>query len=77
MILRCCSCQSPGGTCKTFRMCENPRPWRNGQVLRHGLLECAACKKLFNRDVNAASNIYLAAACAMQGEPRPQYLSRS
>ena len=34
-----CRCSACGGECKTFRACENPRPYRTGSVLRHGLVQ--------------------------------------
>jgi hypothetical protein len=35
MSCRCSHCESDDGICKTFRECENPRPWRNNRILRH------------------------------------------
>ena len=73
-----CRCSRCGGECKTFRWCQNPRPWRRdaGNILRHGLLKCKTCNRLWNRDVNAASNIWKVATCAIRGEERPEYLRR-
>ena len=51
-----CRCSACGGECKTSRVCENPRPYRTGSVLRHGLVKCTTCSRLWNRDTNAASN---------------------
>jgi hypothetical protein len=35
------------------------------------------CGRLWNRDTNAASNIYNIARCAQQGLERPDYLRRA
>jgi transposase len=72
-----CRCSACGGECKTFRKCENPRPHRTGSVLRHGLVKCNTCSKLWNRDTNAASNMLKIAKSAIRGEPRPDYLRRA
>ena len=76
-----CRCSACGGECKTFRVCENPRPYRTGSVLRHsvlrhGLVSCVTCSRLWNRDTNAASNIWKIAKSAIRGEARPDYLRR-
>ena len=71
-----CRCSACGGKCKTFRVCENPRPFQTGHVLRHGLVKCATCSRLWNRDTNAASNIWKIAVSAIRGEERPDYLRR-
>jgi hypothetical protein len=70
---RCCKCQ---GECEKFRTCENPRPWKNDIILRHGLIRCKTCKVLWNRDENGACNIYKIAGCAIKGKVRPKYLTR-
>ena len=72
-----CRCSACGSECKTFRVCENPRPYRTGSVLRHGLVKCKTCSRLWNRDTNAASNIWKIAASAIRGESRPDYLRRA
>jgi hypothetical protein len=72
-----CRCSACGGECKTFRVCENPRPYRTGSVLRHGLVKCKTCSRLWNRDTNAASNIWKIAVSAIRGEERPDYLRRA
>jgi hypothetical protein len=72
-----CRCSACSGECKTFRWCENPRPFRTGSVLRHGLVKCKTCSRLWNRDTNAASNIWKIAASAIRGEERPDYLRRA
>ena len=75
-----CRCSGEGcaGECTTFKECENPRPWRKGEmIMRHGLLKCKTCAKLWNRDTNASRNIYKIAYSAIKREPRPSYLCRS
>eukprot|EP00835_Amoeboradix_gromovi_P005662 NODE_556_length_6708_cov_0.674837.p3 type:complete len:135 gc:universal NODE_556_length_6708_cov_0.674837:5168-4764(-) len=70
---RCSAC-SEHGVCSKFRECDNPRPYREGRILRHGLVKCQTCSRLWNRDVNAASNIWKIASRAIQGLARPDYL---
>ena len=72
-----CRCSGCCGECKTFRNCENPRPYRSGRILRHGLVKCKTCSRLWNRDTNAASNIWKVAMSAIRGEERPDYLRRA
>ena len=43
----------------------------------HGLLRCKTCKKYWNRDVNASSNIWKIAYNAINGMERPEYLRRA
>ena len=45
-------------------------------IICHGLVKCKECHVLWNRDVNAASNIYKIAKNALNGLERPAYLSR-
>jgi len=71
---RCSACQ---GECATFRKCKNPRPWRSEEViLRHGLVMCKTCSRLWNRDTNASINIWKIAKSAINGLERPEYLKR-
>ena len=72
-----CRCSACEGECKTFRFCENPRPWKNNIILRHGLLKCKTCSRLWNRDMNASLNIHKIVQEAIAGRERPAYLSRS
>ena len=72
-----CRCSHCHGECETFRVCKNPRPYRDGSIKRHGLVKCKTCSRLWNRDTNAASNIWKIAMCAILGKPRPEYLCRS
>lgn len=72
-----CRCSACEGTCETFRHCKNPRPWKNNTIIRHGLLECKTCLRLWNRDMNASFNIYKIIQEAIAGRSRPEYLTRS
>ena len=72
-----CRCSACEGECKVFRKCPNPRPWRNETILRHGLLKCQLCSRLWNRDHNASRNIHKICVTAVSGEDRPDYLKRS
>ena len=72
-----CRCSKCHGECEKFRMCKNPRPWKNKEtILRHGLLMCKTCKGLWNRDVNSATNIYRIAKNTINAIERPKYLCR-
>jgi hypothetical protein len=69
--------QIVGGECTTFRKCQNPRPWRKEEsIIRHGLLMCQTCRKLWCRDTNAALNIWEIMNSAKNEVDRPQYLMR-
>jgi transposase len=72
-----CRCSACSGECEKFRICKNPRPNRSGNILRHGLIKCKTCSRLWNRDTNAASNIWKIAMSAIRGEERPEYLQRA
>jgi transposase len=81
---RCHSCKNVieenyvvGGECRTFRICKNPRPWRKEKdIIRHGLLMCQTCKKLWCRDTNASLNILEIMNSVREGAERPKYLQR-
>ena len=65
------------GECEVFRTCENPRPWKKNEIiLRHGLLMCKTCKRLWNRDENSSRNIHKIAWCAIHKKQKPEYLCR-
>ncbi len=72
-----CRCSACHGECTTFRECDNPRPYRDGRILRHGLVRCKTCQRLWNRDTNASSNIWKIAHNAIHGMERPEYLQRA
>ena len=73
----CSECQVDGAICVSFRRVKNPRPkmrQRFPTVICHGLVKCTRCHRLWNRDPNAASNIWVAANSAVYSNARPQYL---
>jgi transposase len=75
-----CKCSACEGECSTFRECVNPRPWRRESrpvVIRHGLVKCKTCARLWNRDTNASRNIYKIMTNELLGIDRPEYLSRA
>jgi hypothetical protein len=74
---KCSACSSEDGICSKFREVDNPRPYREGRILRHGLVKCTTCSRLWNRDTNASSNIWKVARSAILGQPRPAYLQRA
>ena len=53
---RCSKCEI--GICKNTMVMENPRPYRNGSVLVHGLISCKNGCCYWKRDTNGATNIY-------------------
>ena len=71
---KCSACEI--GVCSKFRWIDNPRPYRDGRILCHGLVKCNTCARLWNRDRNAASNIWKIARNAINGQDRPTYLQR-
>ena len=82
---KCCVCQGVGkvGINENFRKCPNPNPtlnhWtgeRRKVIERWGLVRCTKCGRLWNRDVNAATNIWMIAYCEIHGQPRPRHLCR-
>ena len=81
----CSKCSNTNAQCEKFRRVPNPRPYRQGEILRHGLVRCTTCWTMWNRDVNAAVNIWKIANAilAEQEQPpndpnlRPEYLRRN
>ena len=71
----CSKCEI--GICKKTMVRENPKPYRSGNVLIHGLIRCKNGCGYWNRDVNGATNIYRVAYNAINNKVRPHYLSRS
>jgi len=71
----CSKCEI--GICKKTMVRENPKPYRTGNVLIHGLIRCKNGCGYWNRDVNGATNIYRIAYNAINNKVRPHYLSRS
>jgi hypothetical protein len=72
----CSSCQNENAKCEKFLIRENPKPYRSGNILIHGLLTCKKCSSVWNRDVNSATNIYKISKNAISGIERPKYLCR-
>ena len=72
---RCSKCEI--GICKKTMVRKNPKPFRSGNVLVHGLICCKNGCGYWNRDVNGATNIYKIAYNAINKKERPIYLSRS
>ena len=72
---KCSKCE--GGSCVKMMVRKNPRPYRTGNVIVHGLICCKNGCGYWNRDVNGATNIYKIAYNAINNKGRPNYLSRS
>ena len=72
----CSICKEETGRCEKFQIRENPKPYKSGNILCHGLLKCKTCCGVWNRDVNSATNIYRIAKNAINGLKRPKYLCR-
>jgi hypothetical protein len=53
---RCSKCEI--GVCVKNMVGKNPRPYRSGNILIHGLICCKNGCGYWNRDVNGATNIY-------------------
>jgi len=72
----CSICKEETGRCEKFQIRENPKPYKSGNILCHGLLTCKKCSGVWNRDVNSATNIYRIAKNAINELERPKYLCR-
>jgi hypothetical protein len=72
----CSICKDETGRCEKFQIRENPKPYKSGNILVHGLISCKNCFNVWNRDVNSATNIYRIAKNAINGLERPKYLCR-
>ena len=72
----CSICKTEIARCKKFQIRENPKPYKSGNILVHGLIKCKTCLGVWNRDVNGATNIYRIAKSAINGIERPKYLCR-
>jgi len=72
----CSICKEETGRCEKFQIRENPKPYKSGDILVHGLISCKNCSNVWNRDVNGATNIYRIAKNAINGIERPKYLCR-
>ena len=72
---KCSKCEI--GICAKNMVMENPRPYKTGNIIVHGLICCKNGCGYWNRDVNGATNIYKIAYNAINNKERPNYLSRS
>jgi hypothetical protein len=72
----CSKCKINTAKCEKFMIRENPKPYKKGNILVHGLLKCKICGSVWNRDVNASINIYRIAKNAINKIERPLYLCR-
>ena len=72
----CSICKTEIGRCEKFQIRKNPKPYKSGNILVHGLLTCKKCLGVWNRDVNSATNIYRIAKNAINEIERPKYLCR-
>ena len=72
----CSICKEESGRCEKFITRKNPKPYKSGNILVHGLIKCQTCLGVWNRDVNSATNIYRIAKNAINGLERPKYLCR-
>ena len=72
----CSICKTEIGRCEKFQIRENPKPYKSGNILVHGLIKCKTCLGVWNRDVNGATNIHRIAKNAINGLERPKYLCR-
>ena len=41
---RCSAYCIEEGICSTFRECDNPKPFREGRILRHGIVKCTTVR---------------------------------
>ena len=71
-----CSICKETGRCEKFQIRKNPKPYKSGNILVHGLLTCKKCSGVWNRDVNGTTNIYRIAKNAINRIERPKYLCR-
>jgi transposase len=54
-----CSICKEIGICEKFQIRKNPKPYKSGNILVHGLINCKNYTNVWNRDVNGATNIYI------------------
>ena len=55
------------GVCSMFRDCNSPTPYGEERSLRHSLVQCQTCMRLWDQDINASSNVWKIASNAVQG----------
>ena len=63
-------------TLEDLKWDKNPKPYKSGNILCHGLIKCQTCLGVWNRDVNSVTNIYRIAKNAINELERPKYLFR-
>ena len=56
------------GICSKTMVRENPKPFRDGHILVHGLICCKNGCGYWNRDTNGATNIYRIASNAIHNK---------
>ena len=72
-----CRCSKCEGINEKFKVVDNPKPYKSGSILVHGLIRCKSCCGVWNRDCNGATNIYKIVKNAINKLDRPNYLSRN
>jgi transposase len=72
----CSICKTEIRRYEKFQIRKNPKPYKSGNILCHGLLTCKKCYGVWNRDENSATNIYRIAKNAINEIERPTYLCR-
>jgi hypothetical protein len=72
-----CRCSKCEGINEKFKVVDNPKPYKSGSILVHGLIRCKSCSGVWNRDCNGATNIYKIVKNAINKLDRPNYLSRN
>lgn len=76
----CCKCDSVLEQKFHPQICKRPGKYFGKQIKCHGLTRCTTCLngvRLWNRDLNAALNIYRVAEQILSGLPRPPGLCRA
>ena len=75
---RCSHCGAHGeeGVTEQFLRIEHPDDRRDGTVLSWAILRCTSCGMVWNRDRNAAINLWRIARSELDGNGRPAYLRR-
>ena len=80
-----CRCHVCGEENEKFMRRQTPLKKQEDVILVHGLLRCKQCKNendksaslIYNRDYNGSKNILAIGNKIMNGEQRPEKLSRS
>ena len=69
-----CRCSKCEGECETFKKCKNPKPYKTGMIIRHGLVRRTTCECLCHRDENSSNNIYKISECVINGIQRSKLI---